>query len=142
MARQSRSPAWSIDVDNFKQVNDALGHLVGDEFLKALAVRLGWHIGPRDTLARTGGDEFTALLVGEHDADHLHFIGRAMMSAGSVPIIVMGHSIPVNLSIGIAMANEFTPNLGALRKAADDAMYRAKRSGGSKLAIAEESGPA
>jgi diguanylate cyclase (GGDEF)-like protein len=124
-----------IDVDNFKRVNDTLGHPVGDELLKALAVRLAWHIGPRDTLARTGGDEFTAILVGGNDEHHLRFIARAMMSATSVPVAILGHSVPVNLSIGIAVSTPETPNLSALRKAADDAMYHAKRSGGSSLSF-------
>ena len=124
-----------IDVDNYKKVNDTLGHPVGDELLKALAVRLAWHIGPRDTLARTGGDEFTAILVGGNDEHHLRFIARAMMSAASVPLAIQGHSVPVNLSIGIAVSTPETPNLTALRKAADDAMYRAKRSGGGSLSF-------
>ncbi len=130
-----------IDVDNFKQVNDTLGHPVGDELLKALSVRLAWHIGPRDTLARTGGDEFTAILVGEHDEHHLRFIAQAMMSAASVPLIVHGHAVPVTLSIGIAVATPETLNLAALRKAADDAMYQAKRRGGGRLAVHGETAP-
>jgi diguanylate cyclase (GGDEF)-like protein len=130
-----------IDVDNFKQVNDTLGHPVGDELLKALAVRLAWHIGPRDTLARTGGDEFTAILVGERDEHHLRFIAQAMMSAASVPLSVHGHAVPVTLSIGIAVATPETLNLAALRKAADDAMYQAKRRGGGRLAVHGETAP-
>ena len=130
-----------IDVDNFKQVNDTLGHPVGDELLKALSVRLAWHIGPRDTLARTGGDEFTAILVGEHDEHHLRFIAQAMMSAASVPLSVHGHKVPVTLSIGIAVATPTTLNLTALRKAADDAMYQAKRRGGGRLAVYGETAP-
>ena len=130
-----------IDVDNFKQVNDTLGHPVGDELLKALAVRLSWHIGPRDTLARTGGDEFTAILVGERDEHHLRFIAQAMMSAASVPLSVQGHAVPVTLSIGIAVATPETLNLAALRKAADDAMYQAKRRGGGRLAVYGETAP-
>ncbi|WP_089836369.1 GGDEF domain-containing protein [Granulicella pectinivorans] len=130
-----------IDVDNFKTVNDTLGHPVGDELLKALSVRLAWHIGPRDTLARTGGDEFTAILVGEHDEHHLRFIAQAMMSAASVPLSVHGHAVPVTLSIGIAVATPETLNLAALRKAADDAMYQAKRRGGGRLAVHGETAP-
>jgi diguanylate cyclase (GGDEF)-like protein len=130
-----------IDVDNFKMVNDTLGHPVGDELLKALSVRLAWHIGPRDTLARTGGDEFTAILVGERDEHHLRFIAQAMMSAASVPLSVHGHAVPVTLSIGIAVATPETLNLAALRKAADDAMYQAKRRGGGRLAVYGETAP-
>jgi diguanylate cyclase (GGDEF)-like protein len=129
-----------IDVDDFKRINDSLGHPIGDELLKALSVRLAWHIGPRDTLARTGGDEFTALLVGETDEHHLLFIARAMMSAACVPLNVRGHEIPVKLSIGIAVSTYFWPNLSELRRAADEAMYVAKRNGGGHLALAGSPG--
>ena len=63
-----------IDVDNFKTINDTLGHEAGDQLLRALAVRLSWHMSPRDILARTGGDEFTALLAGVTDEHHLRWV--------------------------------------------------------------------
>ena len=89
-----------IDVDNFKTINDTLGHGAGDQLLRALAVRLSWHMSPRDILARTGGDEFTALLAGVSDEHHLRFIASAMMSAGSVPMSIEGQSVDVRISIG------------------------------------------
>ncbi len=127
-----------IDVDNFKTINDTLGHNVGDELLRALAVRLSWHMSPRDILARTGGDEFTALLAGVHDENHLRFIASAMMSAASVPIAIDEHqSVDVRISVGIALSPDHADDIDELRRMADEAMYSAKRRGGSILAFAE-----
>jgi diguanylate cyclase (GGDEF)-like protein len=127
-----------IDVDKFKDINDTLGHAAGDELLRSLAVRLSWHIGSGDMLARTGGDEFTAILAGVADEHHLRFIARAMMSAASVPFIIGGAPIDCRISVGIAVAPRHGEDAGTLREAADQAMYRAKRKGGSLLAFAGE----
>ena len=127
-----------IDVDNFKTINDTLGHEAGDQLLRALAVRLSWHMSPRDILARTGGDEFTALLAGVRDEHHLRFIASAMMSAASVPVQLDCGSVDVRISIGIALSPDHADDIDSLRRAADEAMYSAKRRGGSLLAFAGE----
>ncbi len=127
-----------IDVDNFKTINDTLGHEAGDQLLRALAVRLSWHMSPRDILARTGGDEFTALLAGVTDEHHLRFIASAMMSAGSVPIMIDGKPVDMHISIGIALSPDHADDIDGLRRAADEAMYTAKRKGGAMLAFADE----
>jgi len=127
-----------IDVDNFKTINDTLGHEAGDQLLRALSVRLSWHMSPRDILARTGGDEFTALLAGVRDEHHLRFIASAMMSAASVPIQLDSGPVDVRISIGIALSPDHADDIDSLRRAADEAMYVAKRRGGSLLAFAGE----
>ncbi len=127
-----------IDVDNFKTINDTLGHSAGDQLLRALAVRLSWHMSPRDILARTGGDEFTALLAGVNDENHLRFIASAMMSAASVPISIDGQAVDVRISVGIAFSPDHADDIESLRRLADEAMYSAKRRGGSLLAFAGE----
>ena len=127
-----------IDIDNFKTINDTLGHEAGDQLLRALAVRLSWHMSPRDILARTGGDEFTALLAGVRDEHHLRFIAGAMMSAASVPVLIHGKQVDVRISIGIALSPDHSDDIDELRRLADEAMYRAKRKGGSLLAFAGE----
>ena len=127
-----------IDVDNFKTINDTYGHGAGDELLCALSQRLSWHMTPRDLLARTGGDEFTALLGGVQDDNHLKFIAGAMMSAASVPLMIEGRPIDVRISIGIALSPDHADDTEGLRRAADLAMYSAKKRGGSLLAFAGE----
>jgi diguanylate cyclase (GGDEF)-like protein len=130
-----------IDVDNFKYINDTFGHPVGDGLLKALAKRLSWNLGPRDMLARTGGDEFTAVLVEAADEYHIRFIAGAMMAAGCVPVSIHQHAIDVRISIGIAVSPQDAGDSSELHKAADDAMYQAKRRGGSLVAFANEAVP-
>ena len=140
-ARRSRTTiaCLVIDVDNFKSINDTLGHTAGDKLLRALAVRLSWHMSPRDILARTGGDEFTALLAGVSDENHLRFIASAMMSAASVPIAIDDErSVDVRISVGIALSPDHADDVDELRRMADEAMYSAKRRGGSLLAFAQE----
>ncbi len=139
-ARENRTTVAClvIDVDNFKHINDTLGHSAGDHLLRSLAVRLAWHMSPRDILARTGGDEFTALLAGVHDENHLRFIASAMMSAASVPIAFEGKSVDVRISVGIALSPDHADDIDELRRMADEAMYSAKRRGGSLLAFAGE----
>jgi diguanylate cyclase (GGDEF)-like protein len=95
-------------------------------------------MSPRDILARTGGDEFTALLAGVRDEHHLRFIAGAMMSAASVPIIIDSGPIEVRISVGIALSPDHADDIDSLRRLADEAMYSAKRRGGSLLAFAGE----
>jgi diguanylate cyclase (GGDEF)-like protein len=130
-----------IDVDKFKYINDTFGHPVGDGLLQALAKRLSWNLGPRDMLARTGGDEFTAVIVEAADEYHVRFIAGAMMAAGCVPVSIKQHAIDVHISIGIAVSPQDAGDSNELHKAADDAMYRAKRHGGSVIVFAGEEVP-
>ncbi len=125
-----------IDVDNFKQVNDTLGHAAGDELLRAVATRLSWHIQPGDTLARTGGDEFAAVFTRLQSIEHLRYSAGALMSATSAPVVVGRHAVRVGISIGIAVQDEACTDLEAqgLHRRADHAMYVAKRDGGNRIA--------
>lgn len=140
---RTRTPiaCFVIDVDNFKYINDTFGHPVGDGLLRALAKRLSWNLGARDMLARTGGDEFTAVLIEAADEYHIRFIAGAMMAAGCVPVAIQDHLIDVRISIGIAVSPQDAGDSAELHKAADDAMYQAKRRGGSVIAFANEEVP-
>ncbi len=142
-ARRTQQPVacFVIDVDKFKYINDNFGHPVGDGLLEALAKRLSWNLGPRDMLARTGGDEFSAVIADAGDEYHVRFIAGAMMAAGCVPVSIDKHSIDVHLSIGIAVTSKDQYDSGTLHKAADDAMYCAKRRGGGLVAFAGEEVP-
>ncbi|MEO7029652.1 MAG: GGDEF domain-containing protein [Acidobacteriaceae bacterium] len=123
-----------IDLDNFKTINDTLGHSVGDGLLQAVATRLSWHTHAGDTLARTGGDEFAVVLPRLQSLEHLRFTVGAMMSATSAPVVVGDHAIDVGLSIGIAINPEGSLDADGLRHRADEAMYEAKRGGGNRFA--------
>jgi len=130
-----------IDVDNFKHINDSFGHPVGDGLLQALATRLSWNLGPRDMLARTGGDEFAAILIEAADEYNVRFVAGAMLASGCVPVSIQNHLIDVRISIGIAVSSRAIGNSAELHRCADEAMYRAKRRGGSNLAFTGEELP-
>jgi diguanylate cyclase (GGDEF)-like protein/PAS domain S-box-containing protein len=118
-----------LDLDNFKFVNDSLGHEVGDQLLIAVAERLRVCLRPEDTVARLGGDEFAVLL---EDADR----GQAVRVAERVtqelraPFPIGGHEVFVTASVGISLgASARRRGLGDLLREADQAMYRVKQSG-------------
>jgi diguanylate cyclase (GGDEF)-like protein len=118
-----------IDIDEFKAINDSLGHLIGDEFLKGVAVRLREAVGAGDFIARLGGDEFAILqhdVKGDGDVDAL--VAR-VYQALRTPFDCHGHQLASDASIGIAIAPRHGADLFALLKSADLAMYAAKAAG-------------
>jgi diguanylate cyclase (GGDEF)-like protein/PAS domain S-box-containing protein len=118
-----------IDLDRFKQINDSLGHAVGDCVLQQIASRLGACVETSDTLARMGGDEFTAILTGIRDRNDAVAIARRLLAAVRSPCRVDEYELFVTASIGIC----FFPGDGAdattLLRNADAAMYSAKYRG-------------
>jgi diguanylate cyclase (GGDEF)-like protein len=128
-AAYARFAILYIDVDEFKRINDSLGHLIGDEFLKGVAARLRQSIGPDDFVARLGGDEFAIV---QHDvkteADVDALIARIYASLRE-PFDCRGHSLAADASIGIALAPDHGSDLSGLLKSADLAMYAAKAAG-------------
>jgi len=118
-----------IDIDEFKSVNDALGHSVGDELLKAVAGRLRGCLGENDVAARLGGDEFAIIQTAiRHPSDTTHLVGR-IYEAIRKPYDCGGHLITTDASIGIALAPQQGADLDQLLKNADMAMYEAKADG-------------
>jgi two-component system cell cycle response regulator len=126
------------DVDRFKGVNDAYGHHVGDDVLKAAGQRFGAQLRSYDALGRYGGEEFLAVLPG-CDASTAARVAERMRSALSdVSVEAGGHSVPVTASFGVAVADKGSElGLDALIAAADDALYRAKRGGRNRVEVAE-----
>src|ERR1700712_5130444 len=118
-----------IDVDEFKGINDSLGHHVGDELLKAVAARIRSCIKPTDLIARLGGDEFAVIqtAVGDRD-DVVEFVTR-IHDAIRQPYQCLGHHLATDASIGIALAPQDGTELDQLIKHADLAMYGAKAEG-------------
>ncbi|GAB6260972.1 EAL domain-containing protein [Photobacterium sp. CCB-ST2H9] len=119
-----------MDLNKFKQINDAYGHIVGDELLVATAGRLKHLLRMHDTIARLGGDEFALIHVGGQEPDEASALASRIIKAMSEPYHIRGQQIMAGVSIGIAMSNHDIEPVDLLR-AADTAMYRAKMDGGS-----------
>jgi len=117
-----------IDLDRFKQVNDSLGHAVGDELLAAVAARLNRQRRSGDTVARLGGDEFVALLGDISDPRQALDAGRRIHAALSAPFQLGRHEVLSGGSVGIAICGGGHCDPGALMRQADQAMYQAKTS--------------
>jgi diguanylate cyclase (GGDEF)-like protein len=118
-----------IDIDEFKGVNDALGHLVGDELLKSVAAGLRACAGPSDFVARLGGDEFAIVQSGVTSADQVNDLVARVFAAIRTPLDCMGHHLATDASVGIALAPRRGAALDQILKNADMAMYAAKSAG-------------
>ena len=118
-----------IDIDEFKSINDSLGHLIGDEFLKGVADRLRQSVGPGDFVARLGGDEFAILQHDVHDDEDVRAMVARVYQGLRTPFDCHGHQLASDASIGIAIAPRHGTDLFDLLKCADLAMYAAKAAG-------------
>jgi diguanylate cyclase (GGDEF)-like protein/PAS domain S-box-containing protein len=118
-----------VDLDDFKTVNDSLGHQAGDAVLSEVATRLARTSRPADTVARFGGDEFAVLLDGVANSDEAAMIGDRLLTALEAPMDIDGKQVYPRASMGICMSDEDLLNQDAeeLLRNADVAMYMAKR---------------
>jgi diguanylate cyclase (GGDEF)-like protein/PAS domain S-box-containing protein len=137
-ARRSnrKSAVMFLDLDEFKLVNDRLGHTAGDRLLQVIGWRLGQCVRAEDTVARMGGDEFTILLSDLADQTGAEAAARKFMDAVRQPVAIDEHELIVSTSLGIAMFPADGGDAETLLKAADAAMYRAKEMGRDKFAFA------
>ncbi len=117
-----------FDLDNFKVVNDSLGHPVGDQLLKAVAAQLSQVVRQTDNLSRLGGDEFTLLVEG---AGHRQAsaVAEHLIQSLARPFVIEGHELSVSASIGIALYPEDGDTVDTLLRSADSALYAAKAAG-------------
>ena len=118
-----------LDVDHFKNINDGMGHHVGDELLKALAKRVTTCLRDVDTVSRLGGDEFAIILESIPHIDSATIVAEKILDAMQESFRVEGHELRVTVSIGITLYPMDDKDLVNLLKDADQAMYRAKQSG-------------
>ena len=116
------------DLDDFKPVNDTLGHTVGDEVLRIIADRLRSCMRESDTVARVGGDEFVALFPRLDSAADLASVAASISGCIDVPIQIRGHQVTVTTSVGLAVYREGEATDELITRA-DHAMYRAKQEG-------------
>jgi diguanylate cyclase (GGDEF)-like protein len=118
-----------LDLDGFKRINDSLGHAAGDEVLKRVAEQLQRCLRPYDILARMGGDEFTALLDSLDHPEDAARVAEKLIEAISIRYQVDGMEVTLGASIGIACFPDSGRSVDAMLRAADMAMYEAKRAG-------------
>jgi diguanylate cyclase (GGDEF)-like protein/PAS domain S-box-containing protein len=118
-----------LDLDNFKRVNDTLGHQVGDQLLREVAVRLQECVRGEDTVGRTGGDEFTILLAEVNTPADAGTVAQKILNHLREPIHVSGHPLVVTTSIGITVLPGDSKDTHTLMRNADLAMYKAKERG-------------
>lgn len=118
-----------IDLDHFKQVNDTVGHHVGDLVLKQASQAFLGRVRRSDTVARTGGDEFAVILEEPTSREEAEHVGRSLIQLLDQPLLVEGRALRVGASVGIAVFPEDASTAEALRIAADLCMYRRKHEG-------------
>jgi diguanylate cyclase (GGDEF)-like protein/PAS domain S-box-containing protein len=124
-----------LDLDNFKKVNDSMGHAAGDELLCGIARRLVANVRSVDTVARLGGDEFAVLLEDLPQQDEAVMIAERILDSLRQPILVSGKEVIVGASIGVTPVRRDSESADALLRNADIAMYVAKRQGRGRLVL-------
>jgi diguanylate cyclase (GGDEF)-like protein len=124
-----------VDVDHFKAINDTLGHATGDAVLVEVARRLRAGLRRGDLAARLGGDEFALVVESVHDAEQALALARRLAESLRAPLLHGGASIPLSVSIGVALAPEHGVGLEELHANADLALYAAKHAGRGRLEV-------
>jgi diguanylate cyclase (GGDEF)-like protein len=125
-----------IDLDDFKTVNDSLGHAAGDELLIAVSARLRACLRPEDVVARLGGDEFAVMVEDKRDAEAAASrVAARIMDAFAMPLAVGSENVSVCVSAGIATSHERDSSAEGLIRDADVAMYKAKTSGKNRFEV-------
>ncbi len=126
-----------IDLDEFKPINDRLGHAAGDEVLLTTAKRLVGGLRESDLVGRLGGDEFIALLDAPAGGEEALAVARTLCRSLAEPLQVGGQTVSVSASIGVAIYSDHAASSDDLVRAADRAMYRAKAAGRNRARLAE-----
>jgi diguanylate cyclase len=124
-----------IDLDHFKDVNDTLGHPVGDELLRSVAQRLVRTLRGDDLVTRLGGDEFAVLTSGVLDHSTLQSMGKRIIDAICSPFSIGNQSILIGTSIGIVVINQYVGGAPDVMRYADMALYRAKNEGRNRACV-------
>ena len=124
-----------MDLNGFKAINDTLGHAAGDQLLRAVAQRLNDHMRDSDTLARMGGDEFTAILPGVTTQQAATTVADKMLALFKAPFDLVGEARSVGASIGISICPAHSQDSEELVRQADSAMYEAKRQPGGGFSL-------
>ncbi|MBV8590746.1 MAG: EAL domain-containing protein [Acetobacteraceae bacterium] len=127
--RGHRIVVMMLDLDRFKVINDTLGHTIGDDLLRQVAVRLSGRLRASDTLARIGGDEFILIQLDAKDRASAGLVAQKLLNALTEPFLVRDNRLDVGASIGITLFPDDAKDPDGLLRNADIALYRAKRDG-------------
>src|SRR6185503_1555284 len=128
-----------LDLDRFKNINDSLGHIAGDQLLTATARCLEECMRPMDTVARLGGDEFAILLDGLESEEDAILVAERIQQALTRPFLLNGHEVFITTSIGITLSNGNYEDPENVLRDADTAMYRAKEGGKARFELFDSS---
>ncbi|MHB8900133.1 MAG: diguanylate cyclase domain-containing protein [Thermoguttaceae bacterium] len=131
-----------LDLDAFKAVNDRFGHVVGDQVLRRVAERLTCGLRPTDAVARYGGDEFVVLLDGIEDPSVAIGATRRLLDSIAAPLVVEGHTFRIRASVGLVLDARHPTDPQEVIRAADCAMYQAKRVVPGSFVVSSVSGQA
>lgn len=126
-----------LDLDRFKDVNDTLGHPVGDSLLRTVASRLTSCVPATDRVARLSGDEFAVISIGQQQPEAAAQLAERIIALLGAPYSALGHTISISVSVGIAVAEVAWTDADTLLKQADLALYRAKAWGRGTLCVFE-----
>jgi two-component system cell cycle response regulator len=137
LLRTEAAAVLILDIDKFKAINDTYGHNVGDVALREVAERLREQLRAVDVVARYGGEEFLAVLAGAQTREAMLVAERLREAVASAPVESEGHTVPLTISIGVAVGEAATP-AEKLIGAADGALYRAKREGRNRAYLASD----
>ncbi|HEY0768231.1 MAG TPA: EAL domain-containing protein [Steroidobacteraceae bacterium] len=132
---QQRLALLFVDVDNFKSINDTLGHSFGDRVLQTIAERLHAATGPTGLLARLGGDEFTVLLENVQSSEQVEGRAAQIVATLQEPLIVDGRVLTTSASVGASLYPDHAADAEGLLQAADVALFRAKELGRNRFAL-------
>ena len=124
-----------LDLDNFKVVNDTLGHHCGDQLLKLVAERLVAILRGTDIICRIGGDEFVVIVEPADDASEMASVARKILAVLAAPFALEGHQLYVSASIGVSLYPFDAQDVATLTRNADTAMYHAKHQGKNRYAV-------
>lgn len=133
--RRSRGDVFVayVDIDRFKVVNDTLGHQVGDELVRQVALRLRRSLPPGDFLSRFGGDEFVLMRRTTGGKAAADMLGRQIMALMNEPFVISGNNLDISCSCGISWGPEQSEDPGELLRRSDIALYRAKQRGRARF---------
>ncbi len=124
-----------IDLDHFKDVNDTLGHPIGDELIRSVTQRLTQTLRGDDLVARLGGDEFAVITSAGHDQATLEAIGTRIIASLCAPYSIADQTVVIGASIGVAVINQHVGAVSDVMRHADMALYRAKNEGRNRACI-------